>query len=320
MDYRAKREGKMAIVWITGAHGFVGRHLARYMAGKGHSVCGLGHGHWTEGARLSWGISHWLNGDIEHSNLQKILDDHGAPDVIFHLAGGSSVGNSIQQPLEDFRRSVDSTALLLNWMNHRTPETRLVYISSAAVYGAGHRYPICENSQLKPFSPYGHHKAMAEQLCRCYAESFGLSISIVRFFSVYGPELRKQLIWDVCTRLMRDSVVQLGGSGHEQRDWLYIEDAVRLLEKTWVGVDRSFVIVNGGTGHGHSVAEVINTLVATWGEGITFNFSGQSRSGDPQYLVADPAAMASLGFYPQVSLEDGMNETVAWFKTQFQPD
>jgi len=307
----------MATVWITGAHGFIGRHLARYMDGMGHSVCGLGHGSWTEDARSLWGVSKWLNGDIEHSNLQQMLENHGVPDVVFHLAGGSSVGHSIQQPLENFRRSVDSTAQLLDWMSHRAPTARLVFVSSAAVYGAGYDVPISENSQLSPFSPYGHHKAMAEQLCRCYVETFGLSVSVVRFFSVYGPELRKQLIWDVCTRLMRDSVVQLGGSGNEQRDWLYIEDAVRLLDKVWMKADRPFAIVNGGTGRGHSVSEVMDILARLWGEEIAFKFSGQSRSGDPQYLVADPAAMALLGFHLRVSLDDGMRETVAWFKNQF---
>lgn len=308
----------MATVWITGAHGFIGRYLARYMAGMGHSVCGLGHGNWTEDARSLWGVSQWLNGDIEYSNLQRMLEDHDVPDVVFHLAGGSSVGHSIQQPLENFRRSVDSTAQLLDWMSRRVPAARLVFVSSAAVYGAGHGQPICENSQLSPFSPYGHHKAMAEQLCRCYVENFGLTVSVVRFFSVYGPELRKQLIWDVCTRLMHDSEVQLGGSGNEQRDWLYIEDAVRLLEKSWRKTDGPLSIVNGGTGRGHTVSEVMDTLGAAWGGSVTFKFSGEKRPGDPQYLVADPTAVTSLGFHPQLSLEDGIKETVAWFKNRFQ--
>jgi len=309
----------MATVWITGAHGFIGRHLARYMDGMGHSVCGLGHGSWTEDARSLWGVSKWLNGDIEHSNLQQMLEENGVPDVIFHLAGGSSVGSSIQQPLENFRRSVDSTAQLLDWMSQRASVARLVFVSSAAVYGAGHEHPICENSLLSPFSPYGHHKAMAEQLCRCYVENSDLSVSIVRFFSVYGPELRKQLIWDVCTRLNRDSVVQLGGHGKEQRDWLYIDDAVRLLDTIWMKDKQSFSIVNGGTGCGHSVAEVMDILGTAWGEHVAFEFSGKSRPGDPQYLVADPTAVTSLGFHPRLSLEDGIRETVAWFKNQIQP-
>lgn len=308
----------MATVWITGAHGFIGRHLARYMTDMGHSVYGLGHGHWRENVRSLWGISHWLNGEIERSNLQRMLEDHGMPDVVFHLAGGSSVGSSIQQPLQNFHRSVGSTAQLLDWMSQQASAARLVFVSSAAVYGAGHEQPICENSLLSPFSPYGHHKAMAEQLCRCYVENSDLSVSIVRFFSVYGPELRKQLIWDVCTRLNHNPVAQLGGHGKEQRDWLYIDDAVRLLHTIWMKDEQSFSIVNGGTGCGHSVAEVMESLGSAWGEGVSFHFSGDSRRGDPQYLVADPTAMKSLGFIPGVPLHDGIRETVSWFKKQLQ--
>jgi len=308
----------MATVWITGAHGFIGRHLARYMAGLGHTVCGLGHGNWSKDARSLWGGLDWLNGEIEHSNLERMLDAHGTPDVVFHLAGGSSVGSSLEQPLESFRRSVGSTAQLLDWMSRQAPVSRLVFVSSAAVYGAGHGQAISESSQLTPFSPYGHHKAMAEQLCRCYVENSDLSVSIVRFFSVYGPELRKQLIWDVCGRLQHNSLVILGGDGTEQRDWLYIDDAVRLLEEVWMKADPSFSIVNGGVGRGYTVAEVMDVLAAAWGDNVRFEFSGESRPGDPQYLVANLETAKSLGFQPRFSLEDGMKETVAWFKNQGQ--
>jgi len=304
----------MSTAWITGAHGFIGRHLVRHLSRSGCDVYGIGHGHWPEAERQLWGVKYWLNGDVEHSNLQRLFEEGGTPDVVFHLAGGSSVGLSMQQPLEDFRRSVDSTAQLLDWMSRRIPNVRLVYVSSAAVYGAGHEQCICEETALTPFSPYGHHKAMAEQLCRCFVESYGMSVSIVRFFSIYGPGLRKQLIWDVCSRLMHNTHVCLGGSGEEQRDWLYIDDAVRLLAYVWQTSESPLFIVNGGTGRAISVAGVMEVLQRVWSQDMSFEFTGESRPGDPQYLVADPVRMHTLGFYPEVSFEDGIKATVAWFE------
>jgi len=304
----------MSCVWIAGAYGFIGRHLAKHLCASGHTVHGIGHGHWTESDRKEWGVSGWLNGDIEYANLQFMLDTFGAPDVVFHLAGGSSVGLSLQQPLEDYRRTVDSTAQLLDWMRGRIPSVRVVFVSSAAVYGSGHSSPILESTPLKPFSPYGHHKAMAEQLCRCFVESYGMKASVVRFFSVYGPGLQKQLIWDVCTRLTRDPHIELGGSGRELRDWLYVDDAVALLENIWQRTEDDYTVCNGGIGRGISVHEVMQHICRLWGGDATFEFSGLSRPGDPQNLVADTGVMTSQGFHPSSSFEVGLEATVSWFK------
>ena len=90
----------------------------------------------------------------------------GPPDYIFHLAGGSSVGASIANPYEDFSRTVATTAELLEWMRLAAQNATLVSVSSAAVYGAGHTGPIREEHALLPFSPYGYHKLMMENLCQ----------------------------------------------------------------------------------------------------------------------------------------------------------
>ena len=106
----------------------------------------------------------WLNGGIHASNLQQLLRDAGPPEYIFHLAGGSSVGASIDNPYEDFTRTVATTAELLEWMRLAARTARLVSVSSAAVYGAGHTGPIREEQALLPFSPYGYHKLMMENV------------------------------------------------------------------------------------------------------------------------------------------------------------
>ena len=145
----------MSNILITGAHGFIGKHLARWLARQGHQVAGLGHGIWPASEASSWGVTHWLNGDIQSGNLRLLQQTSGTPDVVYHLAGGSSVGVALANPREDFTRTVATTAELLEWLRVDAPQARLVAVSSAAVYGSGHDGPIAEGATLAPYSPYG---------------------------------------------------------------------------------------------------------------------------------------------------------------------
>lgn len=300
---------------ITGARGFVGRHLALSLHQQGIQVCGIGHGAWTESDRAAWRVSYWLNGDVTKRNLDIVQSSVGRPDVVFHLAGGSSVGPSLLAPEEDFRRSVLSTAELLEWARLTAPDTRFVLASSAAVYGAGHSRAIRETDALAPYSPYGYHKRIAEELFESYGKNFGLNVAIVRLFSVYGSELRKQLLWDACGRLAGDATrLVLGGSGDEVRDWLHISDAVELLRMAAVHASRDGFIVNGGTGIPVTVREIAKQLCASWGMNTKLEFSGVSRQGDPLYLVADTDQSELLGVHPQIRWEVGVADYVEWFK------
>lgn len=309
----------MSSVWITGAHGFVGRNLARHLHANGSVIYGLGHGAWPSVQAESWGVSYWINGELTASNFRTLQDCSGRPDIIYHLAGGSSVGLSFDHPLEDFSRTVASTANMLDWVRCETPESRVIAVSSAAVYGADYTDSIKEESPLHPYSPYGFHKAMMEMECRSYVENFGLDIVITRLFSVYGAGLEKQLIWDLCRKLNNTvGLLTLGGTGNERRDWIHISDACRLLDMLR---DRKLVthgIINGGTGEGVSIADIAALIVNTWGSDFEITFSGSARPGDPPVLVADVARLSELGFQPGIDLESGMREYVEWYKREYQ--
>jgi len=305
----------MKTALITGARGFVGRHLAYTLHHQGLQVCGIGHGAWTESDRATCGVSYWLNGDVTKRNMDIVQSDMCTPDVVFHLAGGSSVGLSLLAPEEDFRRSVLSAAELLEWARLAAPDARLVLASSAAVYGAGHSRVIRETDKLRPYSPYGYHKRIAEELFESYGKNFGLNVSSVRMFSVYGSELRKQLLWDACCRLANDSThLVLGGSGDEVRDWLHVSDAVDFLSMVASRASNDGFVVNGGTGVAVTVRQVAEQLCGAWGIDTQLEFSGKSRPGDPQYLVANIAQAASLGFTPKMNWQAGVADYVAWFK------
>lgn len=303
---------------ITGAHGFIGRHLSRRLAHHGIDVSGIGYGSWTESERITWGIGHWLEGDVSKKNLDTIQGDYGKLDVIFHLAGGSSVGKSFVTPEDDFRRSVLSTFELLEWARLFAQDVRLVFSSSAAVYGAGHTRMIIETDELSPYSPYGVHKRIAEELIESYGNTYGLNVAVIRLFSVYGPELRKQLLWDSCCRLAVDSSrLVLGGTGVETRDWLHVSDATTLLQLAATNASPKVFLVNGGTGVSVSVQQVAEQLCLAWGSNTQVEFSGMGRTGDPHFLVADMKHANAIGFQPRNTWQAGVSEYVNWFRTDY---
>ena len=308
----------MTTVWITGGKGFIGRNLAKFIAKQNTTVYGIGHGFWTDDDFRAWGFSHWINAEIDFAGMSQLVADFGKPNIIFHLAGGSAVGPSIQNPYEDFQRTVDTTARLLEWVRQNSPASRVIGVSSAAVYGSAFNGPISEGDNGKPFSPYGFHKWMLESLFSSYRDSFGLDVTVTRFFSVYGPGLEKQLLWDICQKIekSKSTEITLNGTGNEIRDWLHISDATELL---WLLVHKSpneITVVNGGTGIGTSIAEIASMVCEQWGQNHKVNFSGISRKGDPKSLVGDISLANELGFSPRISLQQGISEVVTWYKAR----
>lgn len=308
----------MKTYWITGARGFIGRHLSRRLASDGYRVAGLGHGAWPALEAAEWGLAYWLNGDVSASNLAKMHTELGKPEGIFHFAGGSSVGAALANPHEDFKRTVGSTSDLLEWIRQHSPDAPLIAVSSAAVYGAGHDGLIPEDARLTPYSPYGTHKLMMEELCRSYAVNFGLLIVLPRLFSVYGPELKKQLLWDTCNKLATQGEADLGGSGEELRDWTHVSDVVEAMVGLLSFADTTAPALNIATGQPVPVREVVAELARVWSPATPprIEFSGQSRAGDPYSLCADVGRLSELGMSCATSVSDGVTEYVQWFREQ----
>lgn len=305
-------------VWVTGARGFIGRYVSRMLAEKGVTVAGLGHGAWPDAEHRACGLTVWLNGDVTHANLDVLAVLTGVPDSIIHLAGGSAVGPSFAQPAEDFRRSVAAAHDLAEWLRLRAPATSLVMASSAAVYGAGHHGPIAESAVCRPYSPYGYHKRMAELVLENYAHNFGLKMAIVRLFSVYGPGLRKQLLWDSCVRLVdTPEALALGGNGTELRDWLHVEDAARLLLAVADIASDGCPVVNGGSGVATPIHAIAESLCRAWTQNsLPVHFNKRARTGDPASLVADASTALNLGWKPKVEWQAGVLAYVKWFRAQ----
>ena len=303
----------MSVTWVTGARGFIGRYLSFYLNKNGDKVFGLGHGAWPDTSAQQNGLELWINGEIDPGNLRILLEQSGPPDTIYHLAGGSSVGASLQTPTEDFKRTVVSTANLLDWVRGNVPKTHLVLSSSAAIYGNSPLEKLTEQGNYTPYSPYGFHKRNAELLCESYAHNFGLKIAIVRLFSIYGPGLRKQLIWDLCTRLKNQPQnLNLHGTGKELRDWLYIDDAVQYLVRASQFASCAPFIINGATGKATCVREIAEYVCSAWGQRPNIVFSGNQHIGNPFSLVGQKSTTFEI--HLSMTISQGIANYVHWFQ------
>ncbi len=294
---------------ITGAHGFLGRHAARFFAGRGFVVRGIGHGHWQPGELEVWGISDWRKAEVTIDALDPWA---GQPYAIVHCAGGSSVSSSFVDPLADFHRTVTSIAEVLAYVRTRSPRSRVVFPSSASVYGFAKTFPIAESALVAPVSPYGTHKYLAETLIVSFAKLFQIPACVIRFFSLYGEELRKQILWDACRKLAGGDPT-FAGSGFEVRDWLHVDDAVALLESGVENASSSCPIVNGGSGEGVCVKDLLSYLAQRLEVNLEPKFSGEHRPGDPDRYIADTAKATALGWKPRRSWQQGVAEYAAWW-------
>jgi len=236
------------------------------------------------------------------------------PDLVIHCAGSASVAFSEAHPFEDFQRTVVSTGALLAWLRECAPAARLVLPSSAAVYGEVATLPIAETVPPRPASLYGSHKLASETLVTDYARMAGLRVVIVRFFSLYGPGLRKQLFWDACQKFSR-GVTEFSGTGDELRDWLHVEDAGALIELAASKASPVAPVVNGGSGQGARVRDALAQLATAFAAQPTPHFSGLPRRGDPLAYVADIGVARAWGWAPRHSLLPGLVEYGNWYQS-----
>jgi UDP-glucose 4-epimerase len=252
-------------------------------------------------------------GAISADSLARLAGKLGAVDAIVHCAGGSSVGPSLQDPARDFERTVTSTLQVLEFMRERAPEARLVLLSSAAVYGAANVEPLHEDLPKQPISPYGKHKALAEDHAAEAANRSGLSVATLRLFSVYGAGLRKQLLWELSRRaLAGEDPLTLFGTGEERRDFIEIADAVDLIVRAADPASQPPPVMNGGSGRATTVRALAQGLLDALGCEQKLGFNGTIKPGDPATMVADTRRADAFGFAPTVSLHDGLARYAAW--------
>lgn len=292
---------------VTGGGGFIGSHLVRRLVALGSRVISLGSN--RDLANLNDGAS-YIFGDISRDTLETVEFE---PETIFHLAGGASVALSVADPPADFLKTVFSSVLLLEYLRRYWPQAQIVYISSAAIYGEAAHKRASHDLACLPISPYGVHKREVESLLLDHARMYGTRSVIVRPFSVYGPGLRKQLLWDAMEKSSR-GVFEFFGSGHELRDWVYVADLVECLLRASVGASAEVPVYNAGTCRAVSVCEVLTELFQIAGLDRSPTFLGKPKEGDPDRLVAGDSAESALGPLFQTPLREGLRTYIEWYR------
>ena len=301
----------MQIILVTGIHGFIGSYLARRLVKDGFRVVGIDvqpdtDGPWSDYASMVLPCS-FLDEQIRKWQ----------PSYCVHCAGPSSVGNSMLDPAADFSGSVTATQGLLDSIRREAPSCRLVYLSSAAVYGNPVSLPIHEDAPIQPVSPYGFHKRMCEWICLEFHTIYGIGTAGVRIFSAYGPGLRRQVIADICTKLEVNGnrTLELHGTGEETRDFIHVDDIVSGIRTVIDRAPFQGEFYNLASGTSIRIAYLAEMLRERVDRGGLIHFSGDRRSGDPLCWSADITKLGALGFRPAIPIETGLSEYVSWHRS-----
>jgi UDP-glucose 4-epimerase len=310
------REFERPLAWVTGATSFLGRHVALALARLGYDVAGFARAAAIEpGLAVQWGFRFIECGSFDAALLRRVWERAGPPVTVFHAIGSGSVAQADSDPAADGERTVRTTESLVEQLGRTAPAARLIYPSSAAVYGVAAATPISEDAPTGPISVYGKNKLLAEAICRDYATRNGQQSVIVRFFSVYGPPQRKLLFWDIGQRLLAgERAITLGGSGEEARDLIHVSDAAAIVAAL-AGAASPPALLNIGTGRATSVKTLVEILARALGVTADIRFDGRSRPGNPPYQQADVSRLAGLGFAASVPLERGLADYANWLRS-----
>lgn len=300
-------------VLVTGGAGFIGSHLVEKLVAQGAQVTvvdNLSSGRLANLQAVGEKIR-FERLDLPGHSLDDLLGDSGF-EVVFHLAGHVDIPASVRAPEWDLEVNGLSTLRLVDGIRRVSPGSRLVFASSAAVYGEGEGRPLRETDPASPIAPYGVSKLMGEHYLRVYAESHDLRTASLRLFPVYGPRLRKHVVHDFIAKLQRNpEALEIHGDGEQVRDFLFVDDAVDaflLVASTAPSKGECF---NVASGRQMSIAELGRAVAAAMGLQPRFVFSGISAPGVSQSWTADLARIRVLGFDPKVGLAEGLAMTVA---------
>lgn len=300
---------------VTGGAGFIGSHLTEQLLSKDHQV--------TVIDNL---ITGYLKNLPEHPNLKFLKKDIFACqpndfddriDGIAHLAATPSVTTSWLQPLEAHHNNLSATISIIQ-LCQALNIPKLVFASSAAVYGDPKSLPISENQQAAPISPYGLQKLVSEQYASLFAQQLGFSFVALRLFNVFGPRQAPNSqysgVISIFSEAMRQcSPITIYGDGTQTRDFIHVQDvAAGFFKALTISLDPGkSVVVNLGSGKPTSLIRLIDVLkecCPNWTSSVNFL---PSRIGDIQHSLADISnAYSLLEFAPKWSLQQGLEDLI----------
>ncbi len=289
---------------IIGSRGFIGQHLFNHLKTK----------------NKVWGADVVV--DYEHKDDYFLIDSTNADfkdifkkqdfDVCINCSGAASVPDSIDSPLRDYFLNTVNVFKILEAIRDSQTDCKFLNLSSAAVYGNPSKLPIKENSQLQPLSPYGIHKRQSEEICQEFHNHFDVKTCSLRIFSAYGDGLTKQLFWDLFKKAQTGKEISLYGTGLESRDFIYITDLVRAIEIVAVNAVFDGKAINIANGKELLIKDVVGVFYNFFNDEVKFQFSSESRAGDPNNWRADISLIKELGYTQEYSINEGLSHYYQW--------
>lgn len=292
-------------ILVTGGAGFIGHNLSIYLADKGYEVEVL-----DSLERSSQRAIELLKSkniritrmDVKDERLKDNLSDF---DAVVHCAAYIDVEESTKKPLEYINNNVIGTASVAEACVSSGVK-RLVFISSAAVYGVPEKLPIREDHPLKPISPYGLSKLLGENIIEYYSSK--LKTIVLRLFNVYGPGQSSYaaVIKSFSERLLANKPPIIFGDGKQTRDFIHVKDVCRAIE---LSLNSNYTgVFNIASGSQVSIEELARLMISITGASVNPVYSSP-RPGDIDKSWADiTKAKEILGFEPRVSLKEGLKD------------
>ncbi len=312
----------MSKIVVTGGAGFIGSHLADYFSKQDHEIIVVDNFSTGRRENLQPFVDkvHLENCDItDLSSLHNIME---GVDYVFHQAAIPSVPRSIQHPDESHRSNSTGTLNVLTAAKD-TGVKRLIYASSSSAYGHLEEPVKQENMVAEPVSPYGVAKLSGEHYCRAFHECYSFETVALRYFNVFGPRQNPYSSYTGVMAIFIPLMLQgkapiIFGDGQATRDFTYIQNNVHANNLAMTKENAVGEMFNIACGKSISILEVVDCINKILGTAIKPEFA-PPRSGDIQHSCAAlDKAREKLGYEPQVSFEDGLRETIEWYKVEMK--
>jgi UDP-glucose 4-epimerase len=303
---------------VTGGAGFIGSNIVKLLVEEGHETTVLDNLSSGSLTNLSaFKNVRFIEGDIRAP--EAVEEAMRGTDTVFHLAAAVGNKRSIDFPLEDASINVIGTLQVLE-AARRHGVRKVVFSSSAGIFGELKSLPIREDHAIEPDTPYGASKLGAEKACLAYAKLYPIECVCLRYFNVYGVNQRYDAYGNVipifARRILHKQSVTIFGDGEQTRDFVNVRDVARVNYSAAKsrGVSGAF---NIGAGSRISINALAHVIYKAVGQTPMIEY-GPPRPGDVRDSLADVgAARTTFDYQPTVSLDEGMREYLAWASTAF---
>ena len=305
---------------VTGGAGFIGSHIVQALLEQGADVRVLDNFSTGKRENLAGESNRIQIVEADLRDAERVREAVRGVDVVFHEAAFVSVPQSMEEPQACFDVNVTGTLVLLE-AARRAGVKRVVFATSAAVYGDSTLMPLMEETALRPLSPYAASKVVDEIYGQLYTTSFNLEVVALRYFNVYGPRQRPDSMYAAAVpifirRLLDGKPVTIFGDGGQTRDLINIRDVVAANLVAGAHPSAPGQIFNICTGIETRIIDLVEVLQDLFPSAPEPVFAGP-RAGDIYRSIGSPRKAADLmGFYPRVTLEQGLGEAVEWMRNE----